>query len=498
MRAFGDMFFGKSMAQAKLDAVYASHAVIEFAIDGTILSANSQFLRAMNYDLAEIRGRNHSMFLLPGESESTEYRQFWEMLRQGRQQISEFRRIGKGRREVWIQGSYCPVLGRGGKVLRVVKFALDITESKLVSADHAAQIAAIYRELAVIEFTPEGMVLSANENFLTAFGYSIAEITGKPHRMFVDPAEVARPEYAVFWENLRKGESQKGEFRRIGKQGQDVFIQGSYNPVYDPAGRLWKIVKYATVVTQLVRERQKRVEMSSMVGTELLEVGAAAAKTSNHTNNAVQAAHRSSMSVQAVAAGAEELAASVAEISRQISHMTRSTTEAKDQSDRAGQIISELVSAADRIRQVVVLINGIAGQTNLLALNATIEAARAGDAGKGFAVVASEVKALAGQTARATDEIAQQVGQVQSAVEAAVTAIGAIEQSIGGLSEVTNSIAAAVEEQGAVAKDMSQNMHSAAAEVDQVNGNLNEIANAANSAEEVSRHAAKVLKGLAA
>jgi methyl-accepting chemotaxis protein len=470
-------------AKPRLDAVYASHAVIEFELDGTIRDANPLFLQTMGYTLEEIRGKKHTIFLDPGAAEQPAYKEFWAELRAGLHRTAEFRRLGKGGREVWIQASYCPVRGSDELPVSVIKFASDITEQKRIAADYAGQLAAIHRTHAVIEFAPDGTILTANGNFLRAMGYTLEEIEGRHHRVFMEPAEAAHPDYAAFWAALGRGEFRAAAFRRIAKGGKPVWIEASYNPVLDPSGRVWKVVKYATDVTAKVEERIARAG-------DLAEIAAAVAETSREAVGAVETSRSTAANVQAVAEGAEELAASVAEIARQVRDTARATEAAKGEADRATGMVTELVQAAERITEVVKLISAIAGQTNLLALNATIEAARAGDAGKGFAVVAGEVKGLASETAKATGEIATQVGQVQAAVQSAAAAIGLIGGAIDRIDHVSAAIAAAVEKQHGVTRDVSGNMRTAADAVQRVSRTLAAIAQTAGRAEARTRDAA--------
>ncbi len=487
-----------SNTQKTLDAVYASHAVIAFDMDGTVLEANPAFLAVMGYTIEEIRGKPHATFLPKGEGQTAEYRAFWAALREGKHQTAEFRRFAKGGQEIWIQACYCPVLGSGGKPVRVVKLAQDITTRKRLAAEAAGQMAAINRSQAVIEFGLDGTIITANQNFLDVVGYRLDEVVGKHHRLFMNPAEAASPSYAEFWATLRRGQFQMAQYRRIAKGGREVWLQASYNPILGPDGKPWKVVKYATDVTQGVSDRSRRVTLGNAVADELTAVGVAVGITSQRAVGAVDASRATSTNVQAVAAGAEELAASVSEIGRQIIEASRSTSAATGEAQRATQIVSELVEAANRINEVVSLITDIAGQTNLLALNATIEAARAGEAGKGFAVVASEVKGLASQTARATEDISAQVNQVQAAVSGAVSTIKSIAEAIARIDTITNTIAAAVEEQGSVTREMSSNMQNAAIAVEQVGRSLEEISEAATDADAKTRQAANTSRELAA
>jgi methyl-accepting chemotaxis protein len=489
---------GRLNAKAVLDAVYASHAVIEFSADGTIRDANPAFLSLMGYSLEEVRGRHHRMFVDPAAANAPAYREFWDELRKGRHQTRAFRRIAKDGREVWIQGSYCPIIGADGQAATVVKIATDITASALLAAEHACQVAGVNRTQAVIAFQLDGTIIEANENFLKATGYEAGEIVGRHHRIFMDPLEAAKPAYGAFWTTLAEGHALAGEFRRLAKGGREIWIGGTYVPILDPDGRPTKVVKYATDITAMVQDRLRRAELSRDVDREITKVADGVAQTSARATEALQGSHRTAADVQAVAAGAEEMAASVAEITRQIVGATRSTAGAKDEAERASGIVTTLVDAAERIGQVVRLISDIASQTNLLALNATIEAARAGDAGKGFAVVASEVKTLASQTGRATEEIAAQVAQVQAAVEGAAGAIESISNAVREIDGVTGAIAAAVEQQSAVTRSMSENMQSAAAAVDSVGRTVEDIVTAANGAEATTQRAAETLRIVAA
>jgi methyl-accepting chemotaxis protein len=249
-RAFGG---SQSELQAKVTAMMRSQAVIEFDLDGAILWANDNFLRAMGYDLAEIVGKHHSMFCDPAYVQGPDYRQFWQDLRQGQFRAEVYRRIAKGGREVWIQASYNPVLDPKGKPFKVVKFATDVTDQVLTAADHAAQVAAISRVQAVIAFDLNARVISANENFLSTVGYQLDEIVGKPHAIFCEPSYAASADYQGFWDKLRGGEYIAAEFQRFGKGGKEIWIQASYNPIFDASGRVIKVVKFATDITERKR-----------------------------------------------------------------------------------------------------------------------------------------------------------------------------------------------------------------------------------------------------
>lgn len=196
-----------------LDAINKVQAVIEFGLDGTIQHANENFLNAMGYTLDEIRGKHHSMFVDPAYRESPQYKLFWEKLGRGEFDAGQYKRIAKGGREVWIQASYNPVFDGSGKPFKVVKFATDITGQKLQNADYQGQIAAISKAQAVIEFMLDGKVLKANENFLKTLGYSLDEIKGQHHSMFVEPTYRQSHEYKLFWEKLGRGEYDAGQYK---------------------------------------------------------------------------------------------------------------------------------------------------------------------------------------------------------------------------------------------------------------------------------------------
>jgi methyl-accepting chemotaxis protein len=484
--------------KAKLAAIRAAHAMIEFDPGGIVLDANDGFLSTMGYRLDEIVGHHHRLFLDRGAADTAEYQRFWDDLRAGHHQTAEFRRLAKGGREVWIQASYCPVHSARGGVTSVIKIATDITARILRASDHAGQVAAISRSQAVIEFSLDGEVLDANENFLRALGYTLDEIRGRHHRMFVAPEEAAGPGYAGFWAALSVGEFQSGEFRRIAAGGRDVWIEATYNPILGPGGRPWKVVKYAIDVTAKVQERLRRAELGRTVEAQLGAAVVAVEATTAQAAGAAEGAQATSASVQAVAAAAEELAASVAEITRQVVDASQATCGAKSEADAAADTVAALVAAAERIGTVAQLIANIAGQTNLLSLNATIEAARAGAAGKGFAVVASEVKGLASQTAKATEEIGGQIRQMQEAVDAAVRAIGSIASAIERVEAVSTAIAGAVEEQSAVTREVSRNMQSAAGAVEDVTVGLAKISQLARDVATKTQEAAATSRSMAA
>jgi methyl-accepting chemotaxis protein len=407
--------------------------VIEFNMDGTIITANENFLGAVGYSLDEIKGKHHSMFVVPEDRDSAAYREFWARLNRGQYEAAEYKRLGKGAKEIWILASYNPILNEAGKPFKVVKFATDVTAQKLKAADNDGQIDAIKKSQAVIEFNMDGTIRTANPNFCDALGYSLAEIQGKHHSLFVEMGERNAPEYREFWESLNRGQYQAGEYRRIAKGGREIWIQASYNPIFDLNGKPFKVVKYATDITAQAIARKKAENARGLI--------------------------------ESVAAGSEEMSASIREISETMTKSKANAANATARVDAADQQAVKLSAASQAMSGIVELIGNITGQINLLALNATIESARAGEAGRGFAVVASEVKNLANQAKHATDTISKEIEQLNGVASEVVGSLTAIKEAIASVNEFIASTAAAVEEQSAVTADMSANMQRASAEL---------------------------------
>ena len=480
-------------SHAKLAALDRVQGIIEFDLEGRILSANKTFLDAVGYTLPEIVGQHHSLFMDPAERDSDTYRVFWERLRSGQFESGQFRRVGRGGRQIWIQASYNPMLDARGRPYKVVKFATDITRQRSEEADRAGQIAAIDKVQAVIAFDLDGTVIDVNDNFLAAMGYAREEVMGRHHSLFVEPSYRDSEAYRAFWAALRNGTYQAAQFRRIGKGGREVWIQASYNPILDAGGRPYKVVKFATDITDQVR---LLADLRTLIDRNFGEIEQAVTHSTKAAKLASAAADSTSGNVQTVAAAAEELAASVSEMSRSIVRSQGATDTAYARVQDADTHTKRLADTATAMTGIVSLIQNIAGQINLLALNATIEAARAGEAGRGFAVVASEVKALADQAARATGQINGEIASVQRVSQEVVEALSSIGTSVSVMRETVVATAAAIEEQSAVTRDLAENMQSAAGAVTDITGNIGAIVQSVagvSQAVGTTREAARVL-----
>lgn len=259
-----------AIAPGDLLAIYQAldkvQALIEFDLDGIVVSANDNFLRIFGYTSDEVIGQHHRIFCDPIYAKSDAYIEFWEMLGRGEFHADEFKRLTKEGREIWLQASYNPVLDDAGKPIRVVKFATDVTQARLQTNEYEGKIRAINKALAVIEFELDGTVITANDNFLDIFGYKLDDIKGKHHRMLCEPGYAESPEYTQFWQGLARGEYDADEFKRISKDGAEIWLQASYNPIFDMEGRPFKVVKFASDITLEVQRRSlAMLEMSTPV-----------------------------------------------------------------------------------------------------------------------------------------------------------------------------------------------------------------------------------------
>lgn len=468
--------------EGQIHAIERSQAVIHFTPDGTILSANDNFLEATGYDFTEIKGKHHKIFVDPIYAVSDEYQQFWHSLKAGEFKTAEYKRLGKGGKEIWIQASYNPIIGADGQVHKVVKFATDVTDQKLKNAEFEGQITAINRAQAVIHFDIQGTILDANDNFLAAMGYSLEEIQGRHHSIFVDQEFKSSREYVSFWDDLRSGQFKTAEYKRLGKGGKIVWIRASYNPIYDSSGSVFKIVKFATDVTDEVLRREQNIETQKNIATELSSINVAMGDTSEQAVSAASASEQTTSSVKIVTEGVVEFDSSIAAVATNMQRTLSVSNGAYQSTEKANDAVERLLEASNSMTGIVELIQNIAGQINLLALNATIESARAGEAGRGFAVVASEVKNLANQAAGATDQISQEIVDVQSVSDEVATDLKNIQSALSDVQNHVTETTDSIQQQGDAVREMSENMQSAADAMSMLNANIRQIAEASERA----------------
>lgn len=526
--------FGGMDAKAVLEAMGKSQAIIEFTLEGNIISANQNFCQAMGYEQSELIGQHHRLFVDPAEATSQAYLDFWARLGRGEFDRRQYKRLGKGGREVWIEASYNPVF-RGKKPYKVVKFATDITKAKLKSAEDAGKLDALSRAQAIIEFTPAGEILTANENFLTTLGYQLSEIQGKHHQMFCEQSYSSSESYRQFWARLGAGEFVADEFLRVGKGAKRVHIQASYNPIFDMNGRVFKVVKFATDVTTRVKNvdelagamnamsegdmmltiekpflpsleklridfNQTSAKLRNTLQTIAENAGAIAAASQqiqSASNDLSKRTEQQAASVEETAAALEEITTTVSDSSHRANEAGELVRLTKSNAERSGIVVGSAVEAmvkieksAGEIGNIIGVIDEIAFQTNLLALNAGVEAARAGEAGKGFAVVAQEVRELAQRSAKAAKEIKELinasnthvkegvslVGETGKALQEIVTQVVQVDANVGAIVEASKEQATGLKEINTAVNTMDQGTQQNAAMVEETTAAAHSLA----------------------
>ncbi|MFK4767491.1 methyl-accepting chemotaxis protein [Rhizobium sp. ZW T2_16] len=491
--------FGHMQSNAALvEALNRSQAIIEFDLNGIILTANENFCRTVGYSLSEIVGKHHRIFVDPTDAASKGYADFWAGLAKGKFDQGKYKRFGKGGREVWIEASYNPLF-KGNKPYKVVKIATDITASRKDALENRGKLEALSRAQAVIEFTPEGEIITANENFLHALGYQLGEIVGRNHSMFCEPDYARSAEYKQFWHELRAGRFSTGQFTRVNRQGEPIYIQASYNPIIDDSGRVFKVVKFATDVSErmtVVKElgaglgrladcniRQTidvpfssefeplRRDFNASIGAfqeTLMGVLRQTGMLNGSSQEMHEAADQMSARTKEQAVSLEEASAALEQVTSTIRASSANTVETRklvknalEAATASSTVVKETITAMKRIEdasgeitKIIGVIDEIAFQTNLLALNAGVEAARAGEAGKGFAVVAQEVRELAQRSATAAKEIktlidksGREVTEGVRLVDETGSALHEIETFVASIDSNVQSLATAAQEQ---------------------------------------------------
>lgn len=542
---FGDLLNFSRMADG-IRALSRSQAMIEFSPQGLVLNANENFCKAMGYRLDDIIGEHHSMFCEPEFTQSPDYVKFWKDLAAGAFKSGQFRRRSKAGQDVWLEASYNPVF-HGSKVVRILKIASDITVTKCASLHDANRLRAIDQSQAIIEFTPDGEIVTANERFLAAVGYELAEIVGKHHRMFMLPAEGASDEYGRFWERLKAGETVIDNFLRIGKGGRKVWIQAAYTPIFNSRGKVYRVIKVATDVTARmesvsvlgrgigrlasgdlavrITERldpaleQTRADFNAAAAAldQIIAAIKSAAGSLSANADVIRAANddlakgaeHQAAAVEETAAALEQIRTTVSDTSQRAGEAKRLTSETRQAAENAGSIVGQAVEAmagieqsAREISQIIGVIDEIAFQTNLLALNAGVEAARAGEAGKGFAVVAQEVRELAQRSAKAAKEITGLIARSSESVRQGVELVNqtgdALGQIVGQVQKVdlnVSAIATASKEQSTGIHEISGAIHAidsgsqqSAARVEEANAASRQLADEAEVLREMISH----------
>ncbi|AXH12109.1 methyl-accepting chemotaxis protein [Halarcobacter bivalviorum] len=468
--------------KAQLETINQNFAVISFTPEGVIKEANRAFLDAMGYELNEVVGKHHSIFCDKNYVNSSSYTKFWSDLALGKVNTSEFKRVKKNGESIFIQASYSPVKDSSGKVYEVIKFAQDITEQKLKNLYIQSQIDAISKSQAIIEFDINGIIQTANENFLNTLGYRLEEIVGKHHSIFCEKSYVDSNAYEKFWEKLKRGEFDSGQYKRVSKSGKDIWIMASYNPILDLDGRPYRVIKFATDISE-------RKKMMIQIDKDVNKLGTSLNNLSTTSYSLTQRAKETMTEAQEVSSSVIEVNSSTSEVSQKIQTMQKSiieisestqkskkvADEAQEKTGRIIEAIKKLNNESEKIDETIGMISQIAFQTNILSLNAAVEAATAGEAGKGFAVVAQEVRNLANRSDEATKEITTAIEYIQNLVRESLESITNIDETIKQMNIMSNQISDSMIEQKSLSNDVANLTLQNSDKLNQVTNNISSL-----------------------
>ena len=489
--------------RAEKAAINRVLAVIEFELDGTIITANENFLKTLGYTLEEIQGQHHSLFVEPDYKTSPEYKEFWRALGAGRFQAAEYKRLAKGGREVWIQASYNPVFDTDGKPYKVIKFATEITDTvrqRIINSRYAG----------MAENSPINIMFADPDLRIQYMNPASTKTLGRLQHLLPIPVDkMVGQSIDLFHKNPAYQRGVLSDPKNLPRQAKievgpetlDLLVSGIYDQDKKYLGSMvtWSII--TEKLAQDRREKELSEGLKSTLGVVNQNAQAMAAgaeeltavsqqmssnseETAAQSNVVASAAEQVSKNVATVATSAEEMSASVREIAKNANDAAKVATDAVKVASDTNKTVAKLGESSIEIGKVIKVITSIAQQTNLLALNATIEAARAGEAGKGFAVVANEVKELAKQTATATEDISQKIEAIQTDTKGAVTAIEEISSIIGKINDISNTIASAVEEQSATTSEIARNATEAAKGSTEISKNIANVSLAAKNTTE--------------